>query len=272
MSAGMDPAVDVPGEVRPTVDERTVEDIAADCTVALRGDAYAPHFHDEDQIAWMRAGAADVTIRDETWHLDGGVVAWIPAGVRHAMTFPTSGVLVSAYLPRNLRPPAARWSAPRALEGEPLVTAILTHLAEGPRGGERLRRSHALLVDLLAGMPEVHRLASYPRDPRLTPIAEALRSDPADARELADWAAELAVSTKTLERAFARTTGTTFRRWRARTRLAAGADLLTRGIAVAEVAHRVGYANPSSFIAAFVERFGSTPGRFAREAAERATA
>jgi len=72
------------------------------------------------------------------------------------------------------------------------------------------------------------------------------------------------VSAKTIARAFLAETGSTFRDWRVHARLHAAAGFLVRGVAVAEVADRVGYATASGFIAAFAERFGATPARYAR--------
>jgi AraC-like DNA-binding protein len=91
-------------------------------------------------------------------------------------------------------------------------------------------------------------------------VARALLHNPADRTELREWAARLHVSIKTLQRDFLREYGTSYSRWRTELRLRASRVLLeTRP--VAEVAHRVGYATPSSFIAAFAREYGYTPGR-----------
>lgn len=260
-----------PAVERTDVDERTFDDVLGDLSSMPAGSFYATHFHEHDQLAWVSSGSGRLGVRDETWLLDRDCVVWIPAGTLHDMTFPTRAVLVSVYLPTVLRPADRRWNAPRGVETEPLMTAIMGHLAEGPRDLERIRRSHDLLAHLLDGAVERPFVSAVPNDPRIAVIARALLDDPADARELGDWAAAQAVSTKTLERLFARETGTTFRRWRARTRLHAAADLLVRGERVAHVAQRVGYVRTSSFVAAFAERFGSTPGRFAADAHGRRT-
>lgn len=91
-------------------------------------------------------------------------------------------------------------------------------------------------------------------------VARALLHNPADPTELREWATRLHVSIKTLQRDFLREYGTSYSRWRTELRLRASRVLLeTRP--VAEVAHRVGYATPSAFIAAFVREYGYTPGR-----------
>lgn len=94
-------------------------------------------------------------------------------------------------------------------------------------------------------------------------VARTLSHDPGDRTELAEWAGRLHISVKTLQRDFEREFGMPYSQWRARFRLAAARVLLeTRP--VGEVAHRVGYASTSAFIAAFSKEFGCTPGR-ARE-------
>ena len=96
--------------------------------------------------------------------------------------------------------------------------------------------------------------------------APAADEHPADPRELEAWAAELGVSGKTLARAFVSGTGGTLREWRLRARLHAATRHLALGASVQEAASLVGYASTSSFIAAFSQRFGTTPARYARKA------
>jgi AraC-like DNA-binding protein len=91
-------------------------------------------------------------------------------------------------------------------------------------------------------------------------VARALLQNPADRTELREWAARLHVSMKTLQRDFVREYGISYRRWRTQLRLRISRVLLETQ-PVAEVAHRVGYASPSAFIAAFAREYGYTPGR-----------
>ncbi|MEU6072965.1 AraC family transcriptional regulator [Micromonospora sp. NPDC047074] len=93
-------------------------------------------------------------------------------------------------------------------------------------------------------------------------VAMALAHDPGDPTRLDEWADRLHVSVKTLQRDFAREFGMSYSQWRTRLRLRASLALLeTRP--VGEVAHRIGYASPSAFIAAFAREYGCTPGRAA---------
>ncbi|NQX28843.1 helix-turn-helix transcriptional regulator [Microbacteriaceae bacterium VKM Ac-2854] len=107
-----------------------------------------------------------------------------------------------------------------------------------------------------------HDVVALPQDPRAREVAATLLQNPADPRELSDWAAELGVSGKTIARAFA---APGFREWRIQARLHAAAGMLAQGEDVQHVATAVGYLTPSSFIAAFKARFGTTPARYAAQ-------
>ncbi|KOX14849.1 AraC family transcriptional regulator [Micromonospora sp. NRRL B-16802] len=93
-------------------------------------------------------------------------------------------------------------------------------------------------------------------------VAMALAHDPGDPTRLDEWAERLHVSVKTLQRDFVREFGMPYTRWRTRLRLRAALALL-EAMPVGEVAHRIGYASPSAFIAAFAREYGYTPGRAA---------
>jgi AraC-like DNA-binding protein/quercetin dioxygenase-like cupin family protein len=250
---------------RPDVAEPTAENFLASRTQVDTGTRFDPHFHDEDQLAWMPEGAMELTVRGECWHLRRDHFAWIPAGVIHEMAFPTAGTLISVYAHPGLRPVGDHWERPRTVGADDLSTAVLRHLTESGAvpSPERRLRCQALLADLLESASARHDVVALPHDPRARDVATRLLADPADPRELDDWAADAGVSAKTIARAFVADTGSTFRQWRIQARLHAAAGLLAQGEPVQEAAARVGYATSSGFIAAFAARFGTTPARYA---------
>lgn len=91
-------------------------------------------------------------------------------------------------------------------------------------------------------------------------VARALSHDPGDDTHLGEWAEQLHISTKTLQRDFSREFGMSLSRWRTLMRLRA-ARVLLESDPVSKVAQRVGYASPSAFVAAFRAEYGYTPGR-----------
>jgi AraC-like DNA-binding protein len=119
-----------------------------------------------------------------------------------------------------------------------------------------------VLLDLLEPVEAATIDVPMPSDPRAVAVAEALLAAPADPRSLAAWGRGVGAAGRTLARLFDAETGMSFGRWRTNVRLRAAMLLLAEGEPVAVVAHRVGYATPSAFIAAFRRQLGATPGAF----------
>ena len=85
-------------------------------------------------------------------------------------------------------------------------------------------------------------------------VAEALLSDMADQRTLANWGRTVGSRVRTRARIFVAQTGLGFAEWRTCARLSAALPLLATGLGVGVVARRVGYTTPSAFVAAFRPR------------------
>jgi AraC family transcriptional regulator, regulatory protein of adaptative response / methylphosphotriester-DNA alkyltransferase methyltransferase len=80
---------------------------------------------------------------------------------------------------------------------------------------------------------------------------------------LDDIARRVASSRRQLQRAYAEIGGTTFRDHLTAVRMDRAAELLvSRGLTVREVAHRVGYRQPAQFAKAFRRRRGVAPSDF----------
>ncbi len=244
--------------------ERTEENLELESLVLDAGITYDLHYHAKDQLAWMGTGAMALSVAGSTWHLRREHFAWIPAGMLHRMTILEPGELINVYADPRLRPTGPRWTRPGAFGMDAPAPALLWHLTGEPRSAVRRDLCHRLLVDLLQSAPARHDMVALPTDDRARAVANALLADPADPRELAEFARELRVSEKTLSRAFVAQTGSTFRQWRMIIRLNTAAALLAGGRTVADAAGEVGYTSTGSFISAFTARFGQTPGRYAR--------
>jgi AraC-like DNA-binding protein len=101
-----------------------------------------------------------------------------------------------------------------------------------------------------------------PSDERAAAVAQGLAANPADARSLAEWGRHVGASGRTLARIIERETGLGFEQWRTRVRMAAALAALARGTTVTQVAHDVGYASSSAFVAAFKRAVGVSPGAY----------
>ena len=71
----------------------------------------------------------------------------------------------------------------------------------------------------------------------------------------------IGASARTLSRLLHDELGMTFYEWRTQLRIYQALVLLAHGHDTTHVAHACGWANPSSFIAAFTNIIGTTPGR-----------
>ncbi|ROP50568.1 AraC family transcriptional regulator [Rathayibacter sp. PhB185] len=246
--------------------EWTSAALSASRSRVVRGTGFDAHVHQEDQLAWMASGSMELGVLGDHWHLRREHMAWIPAGVPHEMAFVEPGELISVYVDPVLRPRGERWGGARTLRLEDLAGSLVLHLTDSAPSALRRRRCWLLLGELLDEAPDDAAAVALPRDPRARAVATALLEDPADPRELAEWAVQIGVSTKTIARAFAAETGSTFREWRVRARMHSAIGMLVRGDAVQTVAPAVGYDSVSSFIVAFRARLGSTPAVYAARA------
>jgi AraC-like DNA-binding protein len=103
-----------------------------------------------------------------------------------------------------------------------------------------------------------------PRDDRLRAIAQLLYDQPADNSPLAELGRMIGASARTLSRLLHDELGMTFYEWRTQLRIYHALVLLADGYDTIQAAHACGWANPSSFIAAFSDLVGVTPGRYRR--------
>ncbi len=118
----------------------------------------------------------------------------------------------------------------------------------------------SLLADRVADLPEAPLQLPLPRDPSARALASAILADPGVG--LAGQLRLVPASRRTLERRFKVQTRLSLGQWYRRARVLSAVAMLADGDSVSSVALRVGYASPSSFIAAFRSELGSPPGEF----------
>lgn len=221
---------------------------------------------DTHLLLWQVHGTGEYRIGGAVFGLTPDQALWVPAGVPHEIALHADSVLF----------PLCFDARRRTLE--PRETAILEVTAEMRLLCQTLMQMQATLIrpdadvegDLLRMIETANRGSDLPlpTSPAARRVALSLRLDPGDRRSSREWAAAGHVSVRTLERSFADETGMTLREWRTACRIGAAQAMLRRGGAVSSVAHRVGYADASSFGRAFLARTGVTPGEYVRECRE----
>lgn len=226
-----------------------------------RGERFEPHHHPEHQLAWSPSGIITVEVENRRWTLAPSLAMWIPGGMSHDVLASGQAELHGIYLDPGDCP--IDWPNPTVVAMPPLLRSLVPYLAD-PELDERARSNAlAVLYDNLRPLELAPISVVVPEDTAARRIAERLLADPADGRSLSAWGQLVGASARTLSRRFVEDTDLTFVQWRTLVRVSAAMTDLRAGSTVAAAAHRVGYRDPSSFIAVFRRLTGATPGSFA---------
>ncbi|MFI6873492.1 AraC family transcriptional regulator [Streptomyces sp. NPDC050400] len=224
------------------------------------GQWFVPHSHPQHQLAWARRGVLGVAVEDAYWVLPSTRALWLPAGVVHRTGATRDAVLCSLYFVPDRCP--QDWTLPTPVAVDGLLAHLIGYLDRAELPDDARLRAEAVVLDLLRPLPATPIDVPTPTDDRVRAVADALLADPGDPRSLDAHARAVGAGRRTLTRLFVQDTGMTFDRWRTHARLRAALPLLAEGQSVSRVAHAVGYATPSAFLAAFRRTVGTSPGRY----------
>ncbi|RDG39925.1 helix-turn-helix domain-containing protein [Streptomyces corynorhini] len=220
---------------------------------------WAPHSHPLHELVWVRGGTLTSRVEDRIFTVSEGHGLWMPADVVHAGRATAGAEFYDAFFVPDRTPFV--FEEPVAIAMTPVLESLLTHLARRDLAAAARARAESVVFDVL--QPSERQLAlQLPGDARIDAIAEALLDDPADSRSLEEWARVLGTSDRTVTRAFRHATGLSFAQWRQALRVHRALTLLAEGLDVQSVSETLGYAQPSTFIAAFRRVMGTTPGAF----------
>jgi AraC-like DNA-binding protein len=216
--------------------------------------------HPRGHLVYAARGVLSVHTERGTSIVPANRVAWTPAGFTHYHHAHGQTDMRIVFLPAS----TARLvpDHPAVFLASDLAREILLALT-GPRGYDRSAsaRLRRVLLDELREAPEQPLQLPEPHDDRLQAIARTLYKNPADNTSLAELGQTIGASARTLSRLFHNELGMTFYEWRTQLRIYHALVLLADGHDTTHVAHACGWANPSSFIAAFTTIIGTTPGR-----------
>ncbi|MFT3722822.1 MAG: helix-turn-helix transcriptional regulator [Hyphomonadaceae bacterium] len=227
------------------------------------GHQLGDHTHSWAQLIYARSGLMTVEVEGRAWFVPPTRAIWIPPRTPHRIGFRGEVALRTLYI-SGARAAGVKRGV-EAFEVSPLLSEMIVHILSkhmlDPRVAEDDRLA-GVLVDLIATAPGIDLALPLPRDARALKLAERLRADPSEKRDLEALAEEAGASLRTLQRCFADETGFTIDAWRQKARLIHAAAALAGGASVTVAAVDCGYDSPSAFIAAFRKQFGVTPGRF----------
>ena len=219
------------------------------------------HSHPVHELVWVRHGTMTSMVRtgagERRLTVTEGRGVWLPADTPHAGRLTGTVTLCDAFFSPERSP--VSFDGPTVVRMTPVLESLLTHLARTDLPDDARTRAEAVVFDVLE--PAERSLSlRVPDDPRIARIVTTLLDDPGHPRALDGWARDLGVSERTVTRAFQASTGLSFGRWRQALRIQHAVALLSGGCPVHEVSDRLGYAQPSTFIAAFRRVTGTTPG------------
>ena len=218
------------------------------------------HAHGSDQFLYASRGVMEVHSGQSVWLIPPSFGLWVPAGTQHRLRMPAAVSMRTLYLRPGLVEredlSCVVLSVSPLLRELILETVALGELSLRNREHRTVRDLTALHLARATPMPTEIRV---PRDPRALRVARRILQDLAEASSLQAACAEAGLSTRTLQRLFRNEVGVDADSWRQQARLTRAVELLVSGSSVKQVAFRVGYSQPSAFVAAFRRRFGVTP-------------
>ncbi len=230
----------------------------------VRGEVLSFHRHRRTQLVYASQGVMAVNTRTASYVVPPQRAVWMPSGVEHRIEARSIVKMRTLYIApeETAEMPAGAC----VLQISPLLRELIVEAVAAGNDydpGSSLAKIMAVILDQIRTQTRVPSLAlPLPTDPRLMRIVDALIDNPADARELGDWANEVGASIRTLVRLFPAQTGMTFRQWRQQRRLLRALDLLATGSSVTNIALELGYENTSAFIAMFRRCLGTSPTRY----------
>jgi AraC-like DNA-binding protein len=160
----------------------------------------------------------------------------------------------------------------RVFEVSELVKALIFEVGHFPLGYDvegREGRIARLLLEEIERMPDTPSEIAMPADRRLLRVCHALIDDPADQRDIDDWARVAGMGRRTFTRLFKEQTGAGLATWRQQVRLMAAFSRLALGQPITTVAFDVGYESASAFTAMFHRVFGAPPSVYLARAQHR---
>ncbi len=233
------------------------------------GPARTPmHRHPRAHLFYCTLGVFRLVRNEAMWMVPATQAIWIPSEFEHSVVASQPIALLSLFVDAS-----ATVALPRSclvVDVSPLLRELILAAIDAgndyPAEGAAARLM-GVLLDRLRTMQPAPLNLPMPQDKRLQPIAQALLANPADDRDLEDWARCAGASVRTLERLFAGETGLGFAAWRRQLRLLGALERLGAGDSVTRVALDFGYQSPSAFIAMFRRTLGVPPSHYFRRTA-----
>jgi AraC-like DNA-binding protein len=237
---------------------------------------FEPHRHAWAQLAYCATGIVQVTAaapdsatREVTYIVPPSRAVWIAPRALHSVHVLEDAQFRTLYIDASVTPPD--WDGCRVLVVSPLLRELVPALDAPQLSRARESLLTALVLDEVRGAATqplgVPLPPAHTGDKRLRALCESVLRAPAERATLAQWAADVGASERTMARLFRDELGTSYQQWRQQAVLAHALPLLARGLPIGHVAAASGYASESAFTAMFKAAMGQPPSRFQGRAA-----
>ncbi|UTM59804.1 helix-turn-helix transcriptional regulator [Photobacterium sp. CCB-ST2H9] len=235
-------------------------------TACMPADAtYPVHRHPWGEFVYSFSGIMEVKIGNRQYLTPSQYGLWLPPDVEHQGLNRYEVTHCSLYIDASLcgRMPETTC----ALEISPLITAMLEHLRQTQTTlpySEAQTRLLTVLVDQLGDATPLGSYLPTSTDTALSKVLSWLEADPGSNASLTEFARQAHTTERTLMRRAQRDLGMPLSEWRQRLRVVKAMPMLEAGGKVENIAHDLGYASASAFIAMFRRLMGVTPDEYRR--------
>lgn len=232
------------------------------CGQLAHGEDIAAHFHDFGQLRYAAAGALVTTTQLGTWVAPTNRITWVPPFHVHSSRSYGETDVQLLRVPTTLAEQLP--SEPSVFVASPLMReAYLVMIRDHePANSSRGRLLLEVVIAELALAPTESLRLPEPSDARLQAVTDLLHADPGSPATLSELGRKTGSSERTLSRLFSSELSMSFHQWRTLLRIQRSLLELCEGASVTDTATRLGWSNPSSFIEAFTDLVGQTPGRY----------
>ena len=231
------------------------------------GETIDRHRHDDHQLIYVSSGVLAITTEHGSWIASNDRAVWIPAHTWHEHRFYGRSRFHTVGFPAHDRTPLLDAERPTVVAVDPLVRELLIALTGTTRTGTALtqtetRHIEAVLRDRLRRVTAEPVALPAARDRRLADACRLVEEDLHQPCTLAQLAARVHTSERTLSRLYRDEFGLTFPQWRTRVRIFTAMAMLAEGATVTDTAHACGWATTSAFVQTFAQTAGITPGTY----------
>ena len=223
------------------------------------------HQHRTGQLVFAVSGIMLIETEQGRWTIPPQRALWLPPQQPHAIQMISYTKMRTVYFQPTLIEQCTEFSQQHEVHA--IVTSpLIKELVLGLFVAQHCHDMRDLMARLLLhALRETEYLPTYlpmPTDKKLHDALTLLMESNEWQLPMDELASRAALSTRTFTRRFSAEVGLSFRSWRQRARIIASLDLLASNHSTKFIAHRMGFASPAAYVAAFRDLMNCTPSSF----------